>query len=219
MPQGRYGATSVTVPGLGVLVMGGYDTAGNTSDLLRNGGSSWEEGPVLPGKGAGGACSVAWEGSVILVGGVGEWNQVREYSTVTGEWEEESKWPQLGGRGRFYHACGLLHSQLVVAGGGTGDGTVLDTTVTLDLTLGPGAAWVEGGRLKTPRYGLAMVPLGDIGKEKLYVLGGEDDRDWLDTVEVWREASRTWQEEEERLPERRGWMAAGVVDRVSVCPT
>ena len=161
---------------------------------------------------------MAWGGSVILIGGVGEWNQVREYVTLTGKWEEESKWPQLEGQGRFYHACKLLHSQLVVAGGGTGDGTVLDTTVTLDLTLGPGAAWVEGGRLRTPRYGLAMVAMGALGQEMFYVFGGEDDRDWLDTVEVWMEGSRTWQEEEERLPEKMGWMAAVAVDRESVCP-
>ena len=103
LPKGRFGATSVMVHGLGVLVMGGYDTAANTSVLLLNGGSSWEEGPVLPGKGAGGACSVAWRGSVLLIGGVGEWNQVREYVTLTGEWEEESKWPQLGGGGLTRH--------------------------------------------------------------------------------------------------------------------
>ena len=65
-----------------------------TSSLLLTGGS-WEEGPSLPGGGAESGCGVAWGGSVFILGGWHEYNQVREYRTGSGEWEEENKWPQL----------------------------------------------------------------------------------------------------------------------------
>ena len=57
LPQPRHWATSVTVPGVGVFIMGGWGRG--TSSLLLTGGS-WEEGPTLPGWGAAGTCGVAW---------------------------------------------------------------------------------------------------------------------------------------------------------------
>ena len=155
---------------------------------------------------------MAWGGSVILIGGVGEWNQVREYVTFTGEWEEESKWPQLGGKGRVRHGCSVLGSQLIVAGGADSDDTLLLSTASLELGSGPGAAWLEGGRMKTPRWRHAMVTVGAAGRERIYVLSGSAGRrSYLDTVERREEGGRRWEEEEERLPEGRGFMGAVAV--------
>ena len=75
-------------------------------------------------------------------------------------------------------------------------------------------AWLEGGSMKTPRWRLALVTVGQAGGERLYALGGRerfDDARWLDTVERWEEGGRGWQEEEERLPEKRGYMGAVAV--------
>jgi hypothetical protein len=70
--------------------------------------------------------------------------------------------------------------------------------------------------MKTPRWGLALVTVGQAGGERLYALGGwgRVPGTWggyLDTVERWEEGGRGWQEEEERLPEGRGWMGAVAV--------
>ena len=109
---------------------------------------------------------------MFILGGEPEHNQVREYRTGSGEWEEESKWPQLGGKGRIGNACSVLGSQLIVTGGLDSLSTVLSTSASLDLASGPGAAWLEGGRMNSPRVGHAMVTVGAAGRERIYVLGG-----------------------------------------------
>ena len=209
LPQARASATSATLAmDGGVYIMGGWLTE-TSSLVLMPGASSWVEGPTLPGRGADSACTVTWGKSVILIGGKPEYTQVREYNTVKKMWEEEAKWPQLGGKGRQRHGCSVLGSQLVVTGGWDRDGTTLDTTVTLDLRFGLGAAWVEAGQLLTPRGGLALVAFVAAGKERLYAIGGVDGSDGgVVTVERWEEEIRRWTEEEERLPEARGWMGA-----------
>ena len=222
LPAGRSGASVAVVPA-GVIVMGGQekDVRRNfmkyTSFVLRKNGSSWEEGPALTGFGAQYSCSVALGNSVFLTGGAIEWkaNQVRELDSSTWEWQEEGKWPQMGAQGRALHGCAVLNSQLIVAGGQDSNGWPLATTATLDLGT-RGARWQEGGRLKMAKYFHAMVTMGPAGQEKLYALGGGNDG-MLDNVEVWDEESRTWREEQERLPKGKGYMGAVAVTEEAVC--
>ena len=212
LPQPRYQATSVSVPRVGVFIMGGRGRL--TSSLLLTDGS-WKEGPTLPGGGALQSCSVAWGGSVFILGGRPEYYQVREYRTGSGEWEEESKWPQLGGKGRVRHGCSVLGSQLIVAGGLGWDFGAQSSTASLDLASGPGGVWLEGGRMSSPRWGHAMVTVGAAGRERLYALGGWNDGRVLNTVERWEEGGRRWEVEEERLPEgRRGMGAVAMTEDV-----
>ena len=147
------------------------------------------------------------------------WNNyhVREYDTVKGMWEEKIKWPQLG-KGRYTHGCSILGTQLIVAGVWDYDLHTLSSTVSLDLASGRGAAWLEGGKLNTPRHSLALVTVGAAGRERLYALGGFEDGSYVDTVERWEERGRRWEEEEERLPEGRAGMGAVAVTE-DVCDT
>ena len=183
------------------------------------------------GKGAQYACSVSFGESVFLIGGAEEEYQVRELNTRSWEWEEEGKWPQLGGGRRSSHACAVLDSKLFVTGGWTGSGwdeeseeyrdyTLADITLILDLTGGPGTNWVESGRLHMARYGHVMVTMGLAGQERLFVMGGSQAHrtGLIDSVEIWQEETMSWEEEEERLPEGRNFMGAVAVTRAAVCP-
>ena len=141
---------------------------------------------------------------------------MRELDTYTWVWQAEEKRPQMGvqgqadgGAGTSFHGCAVLNSQLIVAGGQNSDGWPLFTTDSLDLGT-PGARWQLGGRLKMAKYFHAMVTMGPAGQEKVYALGGGNDG-MLDNVEVWDEESRTWREEQERLPKGRGYMGAVAV--------
>ena len=204
--------------------MGGYNRYGPTqTSLVLSGNGSWKEGPNLPSRGGDGACSAAWGGSFFLIGG-GNNYQVREYDIVKGRWEEEIRWPQLG-QGRYTHACSILGTQLIVAGVWEYDLHTLSSTVSLDLASGRGAAWLEGGKLNTPRHSLALVTVGAAGRERLYALGGEfrmggypdTVKRYPDTVERWEEGTRMWVEEEERLPEGRYKMGAVAAGSENVC--
>ena len=121
----------------------------------------------------------------------------------------------VGGAGISFHGCAVLNSQLIVAGGQDSNGWPLDNTATLDLG-SRGARWQLGGRLKMAKYFHAMVTMGPAGQEKLYALGGGNDG-MLDNVEVWDEESRTWREEQERLPKGKGYMGAVAVTEEAVC--
>ena len=166
LPRSVEHASVVSLPE-GVLLLGGWSPYFTSSLLLRPGGTSWEEGPELPGAGAVDSCSVVWRGNVLLVGGEGPlpgggYNQVRELNTATWQWEDESKWPQLPGRGRGNHACAIANSKLIVSGGNGRADRTLDwdgltyignrtRTLILDMSAGAEAAWVEGGKLNTAR--------------------------------------------------------------------
>ena len=79
LPQPRSDATAVSVAGA-VYLLGGAGT--ETSSLVLSSAGSWEEGPTLPGGGARYACGVAWGGSVFIIGGRSDYNQIWEYRTV-----------------------------------------------------------------------------------------------------------------------------------------
>ena len=176
---------------------------------------------------------MVWGASMIIIGGRPKYNIVRQFTTVTKRWETKSKWPQLGGRGRWRHGCSLLGSRVIVAGGVDTGGNNLDTTVIMDLTSHVQAVWVDGGRLNAPRYALALVTIKTAGQETLYALGGDGgggggDRFCFTSceesygggnqnhVERWEEKSSSWQSEEERIQGKK-YMGAVAVSLENVC--
>jgi len=199
-------------------------------------------GPVMENS----DCSVAWGGAVF---GISE-NQLWKLNTTTWKLDEEAKLPQLpplapvpqgkwipkdpDSKPRSQQGCAVINNHLVVAGGNQQTHVckesgypcgyvsyVLDSTFSLDLSLGPAATWMEGGSLGATRNTHSMVTVMAGGKEKLYALGGRNDdrdNDYLDSVEVWREETRTWELVEERLPEGRQRMGAVAVAKAAVCP-
>ena len=72
----RYSSTAVSLPNTGTFILGGEESP-TSSVFLPSGGSSWQDGPTLPGGGAYGACSVAiGEDQFLLIGGSHERRQV-----------------------------------------------------------------------------------------------------------------------------------------------
>ena len=92
-------ATSVTIPGLGVLILGGFKEL--TSSLLMTGSTEWVAGPDLTGTNETtsyyGSCSVLLSDTkLLLIGSQAEGllggTRVQEYDVTTQLWTE---WPSL----------------------------------------------------------------------------------------------------------------------------
>lgn len=238
---GRSGGTVVSVAE-GTIVIGGESWGGSKSLVLRHGASSWEEGPVMERS----DCSVAWGGAVFGISENRLWKlntttwQMDEEAKLPqlpplapvpqGQWmikDPDSK-------PRSQQGCAVINNHLVVAGGNQQTHAckesgypcgyityVLDSTFSLDLSQGSAATWMEGGSLGEARNTHSMVTVMAGGKEKLYALGGwnkDYDYNYLDSLEVWREETRTWEQVEERLPEGRQRMGAVALNKAAVCP-
>ena len=197
-------ASSLTVPGLGLLILGGFKE--NTSILLPTGSSEWVDGPTIPGNGNYGLCSVAISATKFLViGGSENYNQVAEYDTSTEQW---TQWPELD-QPRWGHACAKLGDSVIIAGGSINFGILYSTTI-LDLTT---KQQRKGGDLETKRAWFGMTALDG----KVIAFGGMSDafKEVYDSIEEWDEKEEQWMPSENGLEtpmKAFGYVLASVSD-------
>jgi len=132
----RIKATSVSLPGSGLYILGGFGEL--SSEYLPVGATVWEEGPRLPGTVGEvsyyGTCSIVLSDTDFLViGGEGEGQvygtRVQQYSVTSGEWEI---WPELRVP-RWGHSCTRLEDMVVIAGGVSPQYTFYSSTIVLDI--------------------------------------------------------------------------------------
>ncbi|MGZ4561612.1 MAG: Kelch repeat-containing protein, partial [Mycobacteriaceae bacterium] len=129
------------------------------------------------------AMSVTWQGNPIVLGG---WktagpNKVASdqvWRVVNGRWVELPHMLQPRAAG----AAAVVGDRIVVTGGVTADGALLNTTEIFD-----GNSWTLGSPIPTPRQMLAAAS----DATSVYVVGGNNGAD-LTTVEAYDLAANTW---------------------------
>ena len=221
----RWRASVVSLPGVGVYVLGGIVTSdGGSSDFLPAGETSWQEGPGLPIRFYH-SCAVAISSTRFLIirkdtdDGQGIWEFDLDHTagvpTDNSGWRPADTWPNLLSRRYMGHGCAVIGSTLVVAGGGSGDAR--KTTEIIDL------------EAKTVRRGQDMLGIREWfqlftvaspgSKPSLLAVGGwiSSVRDTLKTVEEWDPETETWREANGELMQARSDYGAVVVDNAVVC--
>ena len=203
LPGKRADAADVTVAGVGTYLLGGHDGSSymSSSAFLPSGSATWQSGPSLP-QALYGACAFSYQQSVFITGGwsssSGELSDVREYSTVTGQWLAASTWPRLQ-TARYDHGCARLGRMAVITGGNSGGG-LLSSTELINLET---KVRTRGGDLKSARWATIVRAVRG-GKTSLYVIGD-------DLVEEWRVETGDWLEvgrlQETRVSYRMGAVA------------
>jgi len=173
-------SSSLTIPGVGLFIIGGFKE--NSTLLLPTGTTEWVDGPVIPGNGNYGSCSVAISDTKFLViGGSENYNQVTEYDTNTGQW---TQWPELH-QPRWGHACTKLGDQIIIAGGSINFG-ILSSTSILDITT---KEQRKAGNLAIEKAWFGMQVLDG----KVFAFGGQSARkEVYNTIEQWDESFEEW---------------------------
>ena len=111
--QPRIYASAVTMTSGDVYLLGGW-YSDMTSEVLRNGNSTWSQGPDLLDP-LDSACALPLDDNTfVTIGGGRRHSTVSKYDTATETWDQT--WPQLP-EGRRGHSCARLGSILLVAGG------------------------------------------------------------------------------------------------------
>ena len=215
--QERDGHAAVTLD-QGVFVFGGYgsSSAGTTTELLRAGSSSWEQGPTIPVPMEYGPCAVAISRTSFLAIYKRE---IREFDTIIAGptssqgWREEGWWPKMEPNMYFWPGCAKLGNKIIIAGGYYRSTT--QTTEILDLT---SRTISKGGNLVTPRKYFHMITFDNNGDSTTLALGGEDDDyNVLKSVERWNPETATWSEVEDQLEEKRYYFGLVAAPKNLIC--
>ena len=208
----RVMATAITLPSLGLMVMGGFKQL--TTSVLPTGSTEWQAGPPLPGvfdkTSYYGVCSVLLsETNLLLIGGgtdsIIPGTRVAEYSE--GAWME---WPSLY-TSRWGHACARLGDKVIIAGGVSPFFTLLSTTTVLDLETREAR---ETGEMSVARTWFGMANMGG----RLVVVGGMGPlRNAWGDVEEWVEEEEVWVAREQNMATAMSSFASLVISSEDVC--
>jgi len=194
----RYLASAVTLS-RGTYVLGGINSAANSSEFLATGSSVWTQGPHIPGDGVCHSCVAKLSDTeFVILGGENDRTQAKFYNVDSEVWRE---WPS--GReleGVYGHSCLGLGDIVLMAGGYYGqcdDLSIYQPCVTgrtfiFDTKTGSAR---EVASLKYPRTDAAMELYGG----KPLILGGHASSVWRSDGEMWNMDTETWEEAEIHL--------------------
>ena len=153
-------------------------------------------------------CAVPISASQFLViGGFKDTTQVEEYDTATGEW---TSWPQLT-VGRRAHSCSLIGQTVVIAGGRSDNDKIMWSTTLLDIS---SRSERPGGNMTLGRAYFQLLNHED----KLLAIGGEMDKNGLNSVEEWDPTEEVWTPREDlAITIPRAFFGAVSAPRSAVC--
>jgi N-acetylneuraminic acid mutarotase len=186
-----------------------YAIGGTTNGMLVLGNAeafdpvagSWSPLPDLAAARVGATAAVAPDGRIFAVSGRDE-NQmllksVEIFDPAKNTWSAGPVIPTP----RFAAAATTgSDGRIYVAGGRDPQNTPLDVVEALDTATG---TWTTEAALPSPRFWFALVQLD----ARLYAIGGLDDTGFLDGVDSYDIASKSWSSRAPLL-EARGWLGA-----------
>ena len=179
--------------------------------FLSTRSESWVAGPMFTTSAECG-CKLSRTSFVIIH--MSDTYNVREYSVTNGEVKPQpmDSWPSLLTK-RYGPACGATSYHLVVAGGvsGWGDG-VLTSVEVFHIE---SKAQRRGRSLRQARAYFQIIPVGST-HPRLLAVGGQNGTSTLDTSEWWEEEENFW-EEGPKLSRGRSHFAALVAPPQLVC--
>ena len=187
LPEVRYRGSSVTIPGHGVYLLGGYSGAPwgpnrDSSAFLAAGRMDWIDGPALPIT-MDYPCTLALSDSFLAI----SHRSVLEYHITTG-WASNNAWPSLINYRPYQPACAVVGGQVIIAGGTTAGRTATDRTEVINIL---SKTISYGSKMVIPRQYFHMA-----GGSRTFALGGRyrDGRKWVYPAEVEELESNTWRE-------------------------
>ena len=157
-----------------------------TSEYLESGSHQWQRGPNIP-LGMRFGCGVGISDTeLVLIGGQGTLDRVIKLNISSNVWIDL---PVKLTQGRYYHACALFESKIIVAGG-LGNGGLLSSTEIVDVN-----SWTLslGECLTSAKFNHGMAIMTWNNSLKLISFGGKKgSNEYLDVIEIWNNNNNTW---------------------------
>lgn len=181
----RKSAATVSVKGANYIF--GGKASKTSTEILMAGSNEWTEGLQIP-KGAEESCSVRVSNQdLLIIGGADTPYRIKKFNYQSQTWTDKLSVTLSIGRKDL--ACASFNSKVVVAGG-RHEGISLHSTEVLDLNT---MKIRPGGNMTVSRYRPGMGTITWQGKPTLIVFGGRvSNREFLDSVEAWNDATETW---------------------------
>merc|ERR1719234_2522519 len=167
MTMARGYSAAATLNGIGVFILGGYDTYNSeTSEFLATGSMQWQEGPVLPVY-MHHPCAVSITPTSFLAI---HRTDIREFDTaIAGPtsregWREAGHWPELKTSRILQPGCAKIGQKVIIAGGYNNEES-LSSTEVLDLV----DRWISSeGEMASPRQFFHAATIISGGEEKMF---------------------------------------------------
>ncbi|WP_162449974.1 Kelch repeat-containing protein [Phytoactinopolyspora mesophila] len=189
-PSSRTEVAAATL-GTQIYVVGGFGPDGSTVstvEILDTETGEWSEGPELP-VGLNHAMAVSAAGTIFVIGGYGGFVtdiSMEVYRLEDDTWQAMAPMPE----GRAAAAVAAVDDTVYVAGGMGADEGHSHSLVEDDMLVYDAAAdtWSTTTGLPTPREHVAGAAVDGL----VYVMGGREGAENLDTAEVYDPAADTW---------------------------
>ena len=193
-------------------LFGGTDT-GHTSEILKEGSTTWQVGPDIPYDGAKYGCgTMLSENELLLICGLmpGGGNHVLILNVDTNEWYSTSI--ELNMKRKAFR-CMAFNKKIVITGGGEFlSSGIINYNLTEVIDFSDGELKLrKGGDLKESRFwhGMGVILVDNV--PTLISFGGMNEyrMNLVTSVEIWNDIDETWEVSEtlkvDEIPMRFGF--------------
>ena len=197
---------------------GGDTICRDKSEILERDSDVWVEGPkLISGVAYGCGVQISEDELVLIDGGTSSitGNRIMKLNTSSNEWEID-KIHIL--KKRSFHTCIAFNSKILIAGGMGEKTSYLKSTEIIDLYENGTMSIRKSADLNTPRHSHGMGIINIENLATVVVFGGSSKSGTLDSVEIWDDASETWNISNLKLKQARSEFAFTSVPTELLCP-
>ena len=177
------------------FIFGGRNSR-TTYEYLPKDSTEWLMGKTeIPGRGFSSGCAIAVKSGqeIWLIGGLGTEKRILSFNVNDHKFKVM---PFQLNVGRSGHRCAFIpNTNKIMITGGYNDG-FLDSTEVLDIEDGS-VTMASPMNFKRQSHGIGVVAID--GKDRLAVLGGDDERKKLDSVELYTTHTEKWETSDYKL--------------------
>ena len=211
----RY-ASAVSMPE-GVYIFGGYQVSYSTWEWLPSGTNQWQSGNTIIQSGFSMGCAVKINDTdILLIGGHSTSKRVLKFNTITKSFTNLGD--VLKQVGKYGHACTRFEDKVIVTGGTKEYPYFTDSASTEIIHINDLTTTYFAGCLVQARSHHGLIVVHVENKPTVLAVGGSNDMNVLDSIEMWNPINETWTMTSMKLSEPRFNFGILSLPTRSLCP-
>ena len=200
----------------GVYIFSG-DKTKNTWEWLPDGENKWQIGTCsIPNTFEEGCAVKINDEEILLIGGWQTFKRVLKFNTITKSFTNLGD--VLKQVGKYGHACTRFEDKVIVTGGTKGYPYFTDSASTEIIHINDLTTTYTTGSLVQARSYPGLVVVHVENKPTVLAVGGSNDMNVLDSIEMWNPINETWTMTSMKLSEPRFNFGILSLPTRSLCP-